>query len=188
MAQSFVGGFHLVEVTTDELVRGLPKKQLWVAAAKREQAITLVLAAVPEGWTAVLLDTHLESEEAAQFNLRPGDVRELMRSLPPGRRWSHFGWTFKGQRALRPLTPGGDSKPGALVMCDIPMDLERRFERRWAVRFSGPAKEHRLEEQQQRVTEPDASKTRNRQTGEREPETAPIIPRTVASLDLLTSR
>jgi hypothetical protein len=67
MAQSFVGGFHLVEVTTDELVRGLPKKQLWVAAAKREQAI------------AVLLDTHLESEEAAQFNLRPGDVRELMR-------------------------------------------------------------------------------------------------------------
>ena len=34
-------------------------------------------------------------------------------------------------------------------MYDIPMDLERRFERRWAARFSGPAKEHRLEEQQQ---------------------------------------
>jgi hypothetical protein len=75
-------------------------------------------------------------------------------------------------------------------MCDIPMDLERRFERRWAARFSGPAKEHRLEEQQQhqRVTAPDESKTRNRRTGEREPETAPIIPRTAASLDLLTSR
>jgi hypothetical protein len=30
-------------------------------------------------------------------------------------------------------------------MCDIPVDLERRFERRWAARFSaGPAKEHRL--------------------------------------------
>jgi hypothetical protein len=28
------------------------------------------------------------------------------------------------------------------------MDLERRFERRWAARFSGPAKVHRLEEQQ----------------------------------------
>jgi len=25
-------------------------------------------------------------------------------------------------------------------MCDIPLDLERRFERRWAARFSGPAK------------------------------------------------
>jgi hypothetical protein len=44
-------------------------------------------------------------------------------------------------------------------MCDIPMDLERRFERRWAARFSGPAKEHRVEEQQQqqRVTAPDKS-------------------------------
>jgi hypothetical protein len=36
MAKSFAGGFQLVEVTTDELVRGLPKKQLWVAASKRE--------------------------------------------------------------------------------------------------------------------------------------------------------
>ena len=54
-------------------------------------------------------------------------------------------------------------------MCDIPMDLERRFERRWAARFSGPAKEHRLEGQQQhqRVTTLDNSerKTRRRGTG-----------------------
>jgi hypothetical protein len=49
-------------------------------------------------------------------------------------------------------------------MCDIPLDLERRFERRWAARFSGPAKEHRLEGQQhQRVTEPDESKRKIRQ-------------------------
>jgi hypothetical protein len=34
-------------------------------------------------------------------------------------------------------------------MCDIPLDLERTFERRWAARFSGPAKEHRLQGQQQ---------------------------------------
>jgi hypothetical protein len=52
-------------------------------------------------------------------------------------------------------------------MCDIPLDLERRFERRWAARFSGPAKEHRLEGQQhQRVTTPDKSK---RKTRRREP-------------------
>jgi hypothetical protein len=60
-------------------------------------------------------------------------------------------------------------------MYDIPMDLERRFERRWAARFSGPAKVHRLEEQQQRqrATAPDESKTRNRRAGERGPERAP---------------
>jgi hypothetical protein len=46
-------------------------------------------------------------------------------------------------------------------MRDIPLDLERRFEQRWAARFSGPAKEHRLEGQQrhQWVIAPDKSKT-----------------------------
>jgi hypothetical protein len=52
-------------------------------------------------------------------------------------------------------------------MCNIPLDLERRFERRWAARFSGPTKEHRLKAQQQhqRVTAPDESKTRRRGIG-----------------------
>lgn len=78
MAQSFGGDFQLVEVTTDELgIRGLPKKQIWVAAAKPEQAITLVLTAVPEGWSVVLLDVQLEPDEAALLNMRPGEVREL---------------------------------------------------------------------------------------------------------------
>jgi hypothetical protein len=50
--------------------------------------------------------------------------------------------------------PGGDSKPGALVMCDIPLDLQRRFEQRWAARFSRPCpptapKKHELERQDQ---------------------------------------
>jgi hypothetical protein len=77
MAQSFAGGFQLVEVTTDELVRGLPKKQLWVAAAEPEQAVSLVLAQVPDGWAAILLDIQLEPEEAALLRMMPGDVREL---------------------------------------------------------------------------------------------------------------
>jgi hypothetical protein len=64
-------------------------------------------------------------------------------------------------------------------MCDIPLDLERRFERRWAARFSGPAKQHRLEGQQQhqRVNTPDKSK---RKTRRREPAgsvTADLSPR-----------
>jgi hypothetical protein len=52
-------------------------------------------------------------------------------------------------------------------MRDIPLDLERRFEQRWAARFSGPANEHRLEGQQrhQRVAAPDKSKPRRRRTG-----------------------
>jgi hypothetical protein len=50
-------------------------------------------------------------------------------------------------------------------MYDIPLDLERRFERRWAARFSGPAKERRLKAQHQRVTAPEESKTRRRGTG-----------------------
>jgi hypothetical protein len=79
MAQSFGGDFQLVEVTTDELVGGVPKKQLWVAAAKPEQAVTLVLAEVPEGWTAVLSDARLKPEEAALLKMQPGDVRELTR-------------------------------------------------------------------------------------------------------------
>jgi hypothetical protein len=65
-------------------------------------------------------------------------------------------------------------------MCDIPLDLERRFERRWAARFSGPAKEHRLEGQQQhqRITTPDKSENppaRNRRVRERGPEPAPLV-------------
>jgi hypothetical protein len=79
MAQSFGGDFQLVEVTTDELVRGVPMKQVWVAAAKPEQAVTLVLAEVPEGWTAVLSDARLKPEEAAVLKMQPGEVRELTR-------------------------------------------------------------------------------------------------------------
>jgi hypothetical protein len=81
MARSFADGdVQLVEVTTDELIRGLPKKQLWAAAAKPQQAISLVLAEVPEGWAAVLSDVHLKPEEAALLKLKPGDVRKQRRS------------------------------------------------------------------------------------------------------------
>jgi hypothetical protein len=63
MAQSFGGEFQQIEVTTDELVRGLPKKQVWVAAAKPKQAIALVSAEVPEGWTASLSDARLTQKK-----------------------------------------------------------------------------------------------------------------------------
>jgi hypothetical protein len=77
MAQSFGDEIQLVEVTTDDLVRGEPKKQLWAAAAGSELAVTLVLAAVPEGWAAALSDVQLEPEEVAELKMQPGEVREL---------------------------------------------------------------------------------------------------------------
>jgi hypothetical protein len=46
-------------------------------------------------------------------------------------------------------------------MSNIPLDLERRCEQRWAARFSAARAlrgQHRLEGQQQRVTAPDNAK------------------------------
>jgi hypothetical protein len=74
MGQSFGNQFTLVEVTTDNFV---PKMHLWVAAAKPEQAVTLVLCAVPVGWTATVTDERLTPEPGTIVNLRPGEVREL---------------------------------------------------------------------------------------------------------------
>ena len=68
---------ELVEVTTDNLDRGLPKKQLWIAAAPPEQAIALVLAAVPEGWSAILVEGRLRQDDIALLDLMPGDIHEL---------------------------------------------------------------------------------------------------------------
>jgi hypothetical protein len=35
-------------------------------------------------------------------------------------------------------TPGQDLEPRRRFMCDIPLDLQRRLEQRWAARFSRP--------------------------------------------------
>ena len=72
MVEKFTLGVHLVRVTTDAR-----EHQLWVAATEREEAVTLVLNAVPEGRTAVLLPTRLTVEELLFLNLAPGEVREL---------------------------------------------------------------------------------------------------------------
>jgi hypothetical protein len=77
MAQSFGNQFTLVEVVSDRLATGISKKQRWVAAAKPNQAVTLVLCAVPLGWTATISDAHPTPEQEAILNLQPGEVREL---------------------------------------------------------------------------------------------------------------
>ncbi|MCC8960502.1 hypothetical protein H8B02_46015 [Bradyrhizobium sp. Pear77] len=76
MAESFGNSFVVVEVTADDL-KGT---QIWVARAKPSQALTLVLAAVPEGWTAEVLDLALTAQQQGMFeelNLDPGDVYRL---------------------------------------------------------------------------------------------------------------
>jgi hypothetical protein len=48
---------------------------------------------------------------------------------------------------------------------NIPLDLERRCERRWAARFSAARalrEQHRLERQQQQLTAPDNGKRKTR--------------------------
>ena len=77
MAESFGSEFTIVEVTGDDFGR---RQQLWIAAAKPDQAITLVLTAVPEGWTAELATGRLTRQQLGalkRLRLKPGEVREL---------------------------------------------------------------------------------------------------------------
>ena len=78
MAESFGTEFTIVEVTADDFER--PKKQLWVAAAKPNQAVTLVLSEVPEGWTADVAAGHPTEkllEAIRTLHLKPGEVHKL---------------------------------------------------------------------------------------------------------------
>ena len=78
MTNRLEAGIHLVRVTTDNR-----EHQLWVAAARsQEEAIQLVLNAVPEGWTAALLSNKPKLAEIEVLNLEPGEVRELTLQRP----------------------------------------------------------------------------------------------------------
>ncbi|MDA9519208.1 hypothetical protein XI06_02305 [Bradyrhizobium sp. CCBAU 11434] len=79
MAESFGNSFTIVEVRSDDISTE-PIKQLWIAFAKPSQALTLVLAAVPEGWTAELLAHPLTQQQQRLFEdlkLGPGDIYRL---------------------------------------------------------------------------------------------------------------
>jgi hypothetical protein len=77
MAESFGNEYTIVEVFSDDAE---PKRQLWLAFAKPSQAPALVLAAVPEGWTAQVMPTLPTERRQRLFqevNLKPGDVYKL---------------------------------------------------------------------------------------------------------------
>jgi hypothetical protein len=64
---------QLFRVTTDN--RGC---EIWAAATSNEEAFSRILNAVPEGWSAALLDTGLTtSRERDDLKLQAGEVRKL---------------------------------------------------------------------------------------------------------------
>ena len=64
---------YLVRVTTDDR-----SHRLWAAAAcSGEEALTVILNAVPEGWTAAILPHRLKPLEIDALNLREGEAREI---------------------------------------------------------------------------------------------------------------
>jgi len=78
MVESFGNSFTLVEVTSDDAPR--PTRQMWLALAKPNQALTLVLAAVPEGWTAEVVPAVLierQQKISEELKLESGDVYRI---------------------------------------------------------------------------------------------------------------
>jgi hypothetical protein len=85
MAESFDTEFTIVELTRDDV--GSSSTQMWVALARPNQELTLVLAAVPEGWTAQIFPANLTEKQRGlfeQLKLKHGDVIGSQRSKAPG--------------------------------------------------------------------------------------------------------
>jgi hypothetical protein len=74
MGQAWKTDIQIVEVRTDDYVRGLARKEYWAAAAAPEQAMMLVLAAVPDGWTVSLSESPARKLPAG-FKLEPGETK-----------------------------------------------------------------------------------------------------------------
>ena len=61
---------HLVRVTADD-----GEIQIWLAATSRDQAVDLVLDAIPEGWAVSLMQRQLTAGHGLTLNMTPGEVR-----------------------------------------------------------------------------------------------------------------
>jgi hypothetical protein len=63
---------QLVLVTPDDR-----DHEVWAALTSSEEAISRVLAAVPTGWSASLLDIRVTPHESSQLKLQAGEIRKL---------------------------------------------------------------------------------------------------------------
>ena len=63
---------NFVQVTPDDR-----RRRVWMVAGPREEAVSRVLNAIPDGWAASLLP--LRSVAASRLNMQAGDLRELTR-------------------------------------------------------------------------------------------------------------
>jgi hypothetical protein len=91
VANSLPGGVHLVRVTIDDRER-----PVYATCGSRKDAITQVLNAVPEGWTAALRPNRLTADEVAALALKPGEVREIRQGLWVSGRCRPFGGDYRG--------------------------------------------------------------------------------------------
>ncbi|OPH82725.1 hypothetical protein [Nitrobacter vulgaris] len=78
MGQAFKSDVQIVEVRTDDYVRGIAQREYWAVAAAPEQAVMLVLVAVPEGWACSLSELPVE-KIAGNLVLQPGEARLIRR-------------------------------------------------------------------------------------------------------------
>jgi hypothetical protein len=67
-----MGDVQLIKVTMDDRAY-----DVWAAATSGEEAVSRILDAVPEGWSASLLDIRLTAMEREQLKLEAGEVRKL---------------------------------------------------------------------------------------------------------------
>jgi hypothetical protein len=90
MGQAFKSDVQIVEVRTDDYVRGIAKREYWAAAAAPEQAVMLVLAAIPEGWACSLSELPAEKSQVTSLYSPARPVwfdqdHEVARSPQPGK-------------------------------------------------------------------------------------------------------
>jgi hypothetical protein len=77
MARSFKTDVYLVRVLTDDRT-----SRLWVAAGSSpENAVNLVLDAIPERWSAAPALELLTPAEIEELNLEQGEVHEITRTI-----------------------------------------------------------------------------------------------------------
>ena len=73
-------GVYLVSVLTDDRAN-----RLWLASgSSADEAVSLVLDAIPEGWSARLAQENLTLAEMEGLDLKQGEAYEITRTIRMG--------------------------------------------------------------------------------------------------------